>query len=102
MGFASAYDFTRTAPIDPNWIMWPRRRRLRRHREGRQFPLRTVLLLPREHAAPDKISFVQRNEKSDARLDRRGVLIQLVAVKRITNFRAQRVARAQTCGLQAT
>ena len=48
-----------------------------------------------------KFAFVERHKKSQPGLDGRGVLVQFMAVKRIANFRAQRVARAEAAGLDA-
>src|ERR1019366_7666784 len=72
-----------------------------RHFERDQFFLHAVRLLFREHGTAVELALVERNEKSDARLDRRGIFVQFVAVKRIANFRAQCVARAKAAGLDA-
>ena len=53
------------------------------------------------NVAAVKFAFVERDEKSEPGFDRRRVLVQFVAVKRIANFRAQRVARAEAAGFQA-
>ena len=47
------------------------------------------------------IALFERDEESEPRLYWRGVLVQLMSVERITDFRAQRVARAEARRLQA-
>ena len=64
------------------------------------FLRRAFGLLFGQNGAADELALVQRDEEAQARLDGRGVLVQLVAVKRVTNLGAQRVARAQPGRLQ--
>src|SRR5882724_780918 len=71
------------------------------HLERDEFLLHAVSFLFGENRAAIESTFVERNKKSDARFNRRGVLIQFVAVKRIANFRAQRVARAEAAWLDS-
>ena len=81
--------------------MRTRRRGFIGHLEGDEFFFHAIRLLFGQHGATNEFALVERDKKSDASLNRRGVLVQFVAVKRIANFRAQRVARAEAGGLQA-
>src|ERR1039458_4201434 len=81
--------------------MRPRRRGSAGHLERDQFFLRTAGFLFRENGASIEFAFVERDKKSESGLDGRGLLVQLMAVKRVANFRAQRVARAKTAWLDA-
>ena len=75
--------------------MWARRRGFAGHLERDKFLFHADHFLLRENRATDKFAFVERHEKSYARFNRRGVLVQFVAVKRIADFRAQRITRAR-------
>src|SRR5665213_1796009 len=77
------------------------RRGFARHFEGNQFLFHTVRLLSGKNGSSDKFSFVQRDEKSDARFNRRGVLVQFMAVKWIADFRAQSVTRTEAARLDS-
>jgi hypothetical protein len=48
-----------------------------------------------------EFALVERHEKPEAGFDGRGLLVQFMAVKRVANFRAQRVARAEAARLDA-
>src|ERR1035437_1091950 len=81
--------------------MRTRRRGFIGHLERGEFLVHAVGLLLREDGTAMEIAFVERYERSDPGLNRRGVLVEFVAVKRVTGFRAQRVPRAESGGFQA-
>ncbi len=81
--------------------MRPRRRGFAGHLERDEFFLHAVGFLFRENGAAIEFALVERDKKSEPGLDGRGLLVQFMAVKRIANFRAQRVARAEAAGLDA-
>src|ERR1051325_10420713 len=81
--------------------MGPRRRGSTGHLERHELLAHATGLLLRKYGTAVEFALVQRHEKSHPRLDRRGVFIQFVTVKRVTHFRAQRVARAEAGWLDA-
>jgi len=93
-------DFGGIFPAAPNRITRPRGRRFFSHLEGDTLLLNSGSLFLRQHRAPHEIAFIQRDEAANAGFDRSGLLIQLVALKRVTDFGAECIARAQSGGLQ--
>src|ERR1035437_479057 len=88
-------DFRCARASAPDWIVRTRRCRPVRHLKRHELLVRALGLLLGQYSATDELAFVQRDEEAHARLDRGGVFVQFVAVKRVANLRAQRVARAQ-------
>src|SRR5205814_506153 len=72
-----------------------------RHFECDGFFAHAIGLLLSQNRASDKITFVQRDKKSEASFDGCCLFIQLVAVKWVTSFGAQRVARAEAAGFDS-
>ena len=55
----------------------------------------------RKNGTPIEFALVERDKKSEPGLDGRGLLVQLMAVKRIANLRAQCGARAEAARFDA-
>ena len=68
--------------------MRARRRGFVGHLERDEFLFCAVRFLFGKNRATIKFTFVERNKKTNARFDGCGFLVEFVAVKRITNFRA--------------
>src|SRR5262245_6200364 len=75
--------------------MRPRRSSLFCHLERDTLLLHTICFLFSKHTPPDKITFVERDKEPNPRFNRRGLLVQFVTVKRIANFRSQRVSSSE-------
>ena len=58
-------------------------------------------LLRAQRVAADEVGAVQLHDPAEARLERRGLVVEVVAVERQPRLEAQRVARAQAHGLAA-
>src|ERR1035441_3797273 len=61
---------------------------------------RAYCLLLGQNRATDEFALAQGHKEAHAGLDGRSVFIQFVAIERVTHFRAQRIARAETGRLQ--
>src|SRR2546428_515690 len=94
-------DPDRGRPGAPDSVKWPWRGGTFAHFEGDTFLPYALDLLLRQPGVADKVAFVQTDEGTQASLDRRGILVQLMAVERIAHLGAQRVARAQSTGPEA-
>ena len=81
--------------------MRSRRRGFPDHLERDEFFPGVARLLFRENGTSDEFALVERDKKSESGLDGRGLLVQLMTVKRVANLCAQRVARAETARLDA-
>src|SRR5712671_3294842 len=81
--------------------MGPRRRRSPGHLECDQFFSDPFGFLLSQNRAPYKFTFIKSYEKTQTGFHRRGFFIQLMAVKWITYFGAQRIPGAQTGRFQS-
>src|SRR5574340_753723 len=71
--------------------------------EADQFPRGTAGLLRRQHGPPVEVPFriVERDDPAEARLDKRGGLVHVVAVEHHLGFEPQRVPRPEPGGQQS-
>src|SRR5438270_3963299 len=71
------------------------------HLESRQLAARTFALLALQDVASEEVTLVDFHDPPEVGFERRGGLIDVVAVKRHLRFQAQRVARTEAARLGA-
>src|ERR1041385_8979114 len=71
------------------------------HLESDQFPARSLDLFALQHVAAVEVSLFELHDPAEVRLERRGGVIDVVAVERHLRFETQRVARAEAARFRA-
>src|SRR5436305_1173091 len=68
------------------------------HLEADQLPPRPLRLLALQDVAAVEVALIQLDDPGQIRFQRRGGVVDVVAVERHPGFEAQRVARAEAAG----
>ena len=96
--WGAARDLAGRFAVEPNRITIARRGTVD-HFESDELLCRSLRPLPQQGVPAQKVSLFEFRDPTQVSFEQRGLFIQFVAVKRVSRFQPQRVARAEPAGI---